>query len=188
MLLCTGGGNGLQLGGNGCDAGDLASVEIKCFSNSWVNLYDKEFYFNVGTANVEDAKAYCINQGGKLFEPKSSEVNMNITNLAKDRGMLDFWIGINDISEEGNFVYASNGSPIIWSNWANFTDNNSNCPGWANSGECSKNPGYMLNNCKKSCDSHRAGVQDCVQIGHGPDYAWDDDDCAKLYPFICERG
>ena len=30
-------------------------------------------------------------------------------------------------------------------------DDNANCPGWANSGECSNNPGYMLQSCKKSC-------------------------------------
>ena len=30
--------------------------------------------------------------------------------------------------------------------------------------------------------------QDCVQIGNGPDYTWDDEKCTKLYPFVCERG
>jgi len=30
-------------------------------------------------------------------------------------------------------------------------DNNANCSEWAKRGECSKNPGYMLVNCKKSC-------------------------------------
>jgi len=31
------------------------------------------------------------------------------------------------------------------------SDNNSKCPGWAASGECDKNPWYMLKNCIKSC-------------------------------------
>ncbi|XP_078578351.1 uncharacterized protein LOC144863207 [Branchiostoma floridae x Branchiostoma japonicum] len=30
-------------------------------------------------------------------------------------------------------------------------DSNSGCPGWANSGECESNPGYMLSNCRLSC-------------------------------------
>ena len=30
-------------------------------------------------------------------------------------------------------------------------DNNEKCPGWANLGECAKNPNYMLVYCKKSC-------------------------------------
>lgn len=28
------------------------------------------------------------------------------------------------------------------------------CDDWANDGECEANPGYMLNNCKQSCDRH----------------------------------
>ena len=30
-------------------------------------------------------------------------------------------------------------------------DDNENCLGWANAGECAKNPNYMLVNCKESC-------------------------------------
>ena len=30
-------------------------------------------------------------------------------------------------------------------------DDNESCPGWANAGECAKNPNYMLVYCKKSC-------------------------------------
>lgn len=30
-------------------------------------------------------------------------------------------------------------------------DNHNNCQYWASIGECSKNPGYMLHNCKRSC-------------------------------------
>ncbi|KAG7352464.1 glutathione S-transferase domain containing protein [Nitzschia inconspicua] len=33
-----------------------------------------------------------------------------------------------------------------------LTDNHDSCPQWAASGECDNNPGYMLNNCAKSCD------------------------------------
>jgi hypothetical protein len=33
------------------------------------------------------------------------------------------------------------------------TDDNSNCPSWAKSGECTANPGYMKVNCKKSCNT-----------------------------------
>mmetsp|Transcript_57344 Transcript_57344/g.129924 ORF Transcript_57344/g.129924 Transcript_57344/m.129924 type:complete len:95 (-) Transcript_57344:684-968(-) len=30
-------------------------------------------------------------------------------------------------------------------------DEHENCAGWAASGECTQNPGYMLQSCKKSC-------------------------------------
>ena len=31
-------------------------------------------------------------------------------------------------------------------------DNHENCPFWAATGECEKNPNYMRSHCKKSCD------------------------------------
>ena len=31
-------------------------------------------------------------------------------------------------------------------------DKDLRCSGWAKSGECNSNPGYMLTNCRKSCD------------------------------------
>lgn len=34
-----------------------------------------------------------------------------------------------------------------------IVDQNSNCSYWANSGECEKNPNYMLNSCAASCNS-----------------------------------
>merc|ERR1719272_686561 len=34
---------------------------------------------------------------------------------------------------------------------ATCVDNNGSCPGWAAGGECTRNPGYMIPNCKKSC-------------------------------------
>ena len=37
--------------------------------------------------------------------------------------------------------------------WAACIDQNPNCAGWAAAGECLANPGYMLSNCARSCDS-----------------------------------
>jgi glutathione peroxidase-family protein len=36
---------------------------------------------------------------------------------------------------------------------AGEVDNHESCEHWANAGECAKNPGYMLVNCKKSCQA-----------------------------------
>ena len=41
---------------------------------------------------------------------------------------------------------------------ASCVDGNKSCPHWAQSGECSKNPDYMLVNCKKSCDQCSSGI------------------------------
>ena len=37
--------------------------------------------------------------------------------------------------------------------WAACIDQNPNCAGWAAAGECLANPGYMLSNCARACDS-----------------------------------
>ena len=87
------------------------------FLDSWILLDDKYYYFNAGPANYDNAVASCINKGGKLFEPKNEKVNIEVTKLAKDRGFDYFWLGINDKSQENNFVYANDGSPIIYENW-----------------------------------------------------------------------
>jgi hypothetical protein len=42
-------------------------------------------------------------------------------------------------------------------------DNNELCGEWASTGECDKNPKYMLNVCEKSCkvcETLRAGLRD----------------------------
>ena len=36
-------------------------------------------------------------------------------------------------------------------------DKNQQCSSWAESGECSKNPAYMLPNCAKSCGECGSG-------------------------------
>jgi hypothetical protein len=35
-------------------------------------------------------------------------------------------------------------------------DDNSSCDGWAAAGECTANPGYMLDHCKSSCAKYAA--------------------------------
>ena len=119
---------------------------------------DKYYYFNDGPANNDDAIASCINKGGKLFEPKNEKVNIEVTNMAKDRGLDYFWLGVNDKSQENNFVYASDGSPITYENW---------CPHH----EC--NP----------CLDEPSGNGDCVWIGHAHSCSdpsmWDDRTCSR---------
>lgn len=39
-------------------------------------------------------------------------------------------------------------------------DGHENCSGWADMGECDKNPNYMLSNCKKSCGVCKTAVDD----------------------------
>ena len=38
-------------------------------------------------------------------------------------------------------------------------DENTYCSAWAARGECSRNPSYMLNNCKRSCNACEGSPQ-----------------------------
>ena len=63
--------------------------------------------------------------GGKLAEPKKQSTNDFIADVAKGKGNgIELWIGINDIVEEGTFVYGSNGELVTWTNWGPGEPNN----------------------------------------------------------------
>ena len=104
-----------------------------------------------------------------MFEPKNEKVNIEVFNLAKDRGFDDFWIGINDKSQENCFVYASDGTPIIYENWCDP-------------------------DCCRGTHGEPSGNGDCVSIGIGHSHScsdhsvWDDRTCSDVIPFVCEKG
>ena len=52
-----------------------------------------------------------------MFEPRDFSVNSEVLALAKSKGVTRFWIGIHDITNEGNFTYDSNGQTISYMNW-----------------------------------------------------------------------
>ena len=122
-------------------------------------MHGKEYLVHVEAKSYEEAVSYCATKGGKLAEPKSDEANNDIVNLAESNIMefINVWIGIDDKSQEGYFVYASDGSPIVYSNWMSDQPNN-----WNN----------------QDC-VHYAKL--------GSDVRWGDERCSMLMSFICER-
>ena len=65
-----------------------------------------------------------MNEGGKLFEPRDASENSEVSDNALSIGLEVFWIGIHDPTE-GTFVYASNESPVEYTNWGEGQPNNS---------------------------------------------------------------
>ena len=76
-----------------------------------------EFQFLTNYKSFDDAQSLCINQGGKLFEPRDAKITKDVTDHAKTVRFHSFWLGIHDKTNEGTFVYASDDTPIEWNNW-----------------------------------------------------------------------
>ena len=154
-----------------CDAHDECQDCLVCGSNNCpVSLgFESEadccyqptetFYVDIfGTKTFEQSKTFCYSLGRKLFEPKSSEANIEVTQLVHNEGLSSgstFWIGIHDIGNEGIFVYDSNSQAISYQNW--------------NSGE-----------------PNDAGGEDCTEINVA-NGKWNDSPCNKQMSFVCEK-
>ena len=76
---------------------------------TWGNLSYKIY----PAANYGDAKAQCESDGSFLAIPRSEAENEFFASLIPNE---NFWIGINDIEQEGSFV-GVDGSEISYTNW-----------------------------------------------------------------------
>ena len=74
--------------------------------------------------NYADAQLNCQNRfgnhGGKLFEPRRANTNQLVSAAAANflSGIYDdFWLGMNDLATQGQYVYASDGETILSGMW-----------------------------------------------------------------------
>ena len=60
------------------------------------------------------ANQFCKNQGAHLYEPKSEATNKLVFDKAAEvfKGEHRSWIGINDMDDEGEFVFTSSGKKV----------------------------------------------------------------------------
>ena len=81
-----------------------------------------EFYYDETWGNYEKAKSVCANAGGILFEAKNATVTKAVSDhferFVKSINSR-FWLGIHKNTDNGTYVYESDGMPIGWTNWAN---------------------------------------------------------------------
>ena len=122
-------------------------------------MHDKEYLVHEEAKSYEGAVSHCVTNGGKLAEPKSDVANDDIVSLAESN-ILQFshlWIGIDDKSQEGQFEYSSDGSPIVYSNWMSGQPNDYN---------------------NQDC---------VLYYKQGSYVKWGDESCSVWVPFICER-
>ena len=79
-----------------------------------------------------EAKDHCESEGGKLVEINSSEENTALVDEIKSKGYsnqnmnMNFWMGLTDLGNEGDWILASNSLKPPYTNWDIDTDQPNN--------------------------------------------------------------
>ena len=92
--------------------------------DGWTQVDGSCFQFNGAAEDYETATQRCKAEGAKLFEPQTAAEGLAVRQMAESAGLGDFWIGVNDIADEGNWVYATSGSAVKVNNWSSGEPNN----------------------------------------------------------------
>ena len=107
-----------------------ASAIIPCYEQGQ-EIEDFNFAGSFGTSNYyfydsylswEDANTLCNNLGGHLLSITSQEEQDVITSLLSNTEGLSYWIGLNDVENEGDWIWSS-GEDFNFSNWNTINAN-----------------------------------------------------------------
>lgn len=91
----------------------------------WLGPGDITYEFCFEPRNWADARDHCISRGGDLASIHSDEVQAAVKDAAFDLLYANWWIGLNDIDEEGSWAW-SDGSVFNYENWNPNEPNDSN--------------------------------------------------------------
>ena len=73
-------------------------------------------YFDKATSNYTVARERCkstFNNKGRIYEPRNFEESTKVAAEGKSKYNCQYWwLGVNDINEEGKLVFDSDGDPI----------------------------------------------------------------------------
>eukprot|EP00095_Tigriopus_kingsejongensis_P000639 maker-scaffold275_size226830-snap-gene-1.30 protein:Tk00639 transcript:maker-scaffold275_size226830-snap-gene-1.30-mRNA-1 annotation:"predicted protein" len=78
------------------------------------------YLFNpTDTMDFYSAQAYCqsIGNGSKLAEPKDEALESALQSYISNNYVADSWIGLTDETDEGRFVWQSDGTPADYFDW-----------------------------------------------------------------------
>ena len=73
-------------------------------------------YFDKSRSNYDVARERCkstFNSKGRMYEPRNFEESTKIAAEGNSKfNWPNWWLGVNDINEEGKFVFDSDGAPV----------------------------------------------------------------------------
>ena len=108
--------------------------DLPCLSgdSNYHRVGERCIYFDKSTSTYAEARTRCkstFGGKGKMYEPRNFEESIKISVEGNNKfSQDDWWIGVNDIHEEGKFVFDSDGSPISFpSTWHDENSNNEDC-------------------------------------------------------------
>ncbi|XP_075207802.1 uncharacterized protein LOC142312700 [Anomaloglossus baeobatrachus] len=95
---------------------NLISLKKVCYFQSGVVTSGSKIYVTNGKeGNYDTAKATCQGAQGTMPNPLNSAENAALLQIVKAGGKR-FFLGMNDIKEEGNYIY-TNGNRLSYKNW-----------------------------------------------------------------------
>ena len=118
--------------------------------------------------NYSAAQLNCQNKFGHLhgglFEPRHFNTNQLVYNEAqnfKSAYEIDFWLGINDLANQGQYVYASDGQDVVDGMWKSGQPNSASerCVGYFNLAYW-YNAGWF----DRPCDAYKFSI--CQVLGY----------------------
>ncbi|MCH8310695.1 MAG: PD40 domain-containing protein, partial [Chloroflexi bacterium] len=88
-------------------------------------VFFEDHYYLVFDFQVSWEKAVAISESenGHLVTINNARENLFVSNLARERGLGVYWIGLTDEGTEGTFRWIT-GEPLIYQNWASGEPNN----------------------------------------------------------------
>jgi len=128
----------------------LSYVEAATCPDGWVHNGDDCYKISQKALNWYQAQEECWGQGGFLAEIKSEEQQKSLEEILPYD--INFWIGLNDIANEGVFVWAESHESADYNNWASNEPDNGH------------------------------GSEDCVQMNGRPQdqFEWNDLSCDRV--------
>nr|XP_006824161.1 PREDICTED: chitinase-like protein PB1E7.04c-like [Saccoglossus kowalevskii] len=129
---------------------DRRYIDIGCYRYSFHN----------DTHSWESSTTLCQQNGAVLASLSTRTVSDGVIQFIIDNniddGLVDYWIGLNDISQEGSYIWI-NGDPFVYTNWSRGNPNNfknQDCGQlWTSrnflwdDAKCSRDKGYICQRC-----------------------------------------
>jgi hypothetical protein len=127
----------------------IADSSTQKVEAAWIrNPANGHYYMLTEPMPWIQAEAWAQEWGGHLVTLRSWEEELWIKNtFGRDEY---FWIGFNDIEEEGDWVWSS-GEPVVYTNWEKFEPNN--CGGWPPPSPCYAEDTAVMNWARSESES-----------------------------------